>query len=127
MKFFTGDIIYLYNIIEQISKKDEVEKAPIDIKFLLVRNFRILKPIWEDFMETRRELLITNSSSSEDNPEKREATPEQLEYINKEIAKLEKVEIDVQIVPIPLEKLEPLNLNITEIDGLYPIILNEEA
>lgn len=127
MKFLTKDIIRLYDTMNKISEREDSKNAPIDIKFLLVRNMRSLQPVWTDFIEARRELLITNSVPIEENSEDRRATSEQLEYINNEIAKLEKVEVEVAIAPISLAKLESLNLSVQEIDGLYPIITNGEA
>lgn len=127
MKLSTRDVVYLYDTIGQISEKKDIENAPADIKFLLVRNARALQDTWADFMEARHNLLMANSEPAGENSEERKATPEQLEYINSEITKLEKIEVEVMIAPIPLAKLEPLNLGIQEINGLYPIIANEEA
>ena len=127
MKFLTRDIISLYDTMNKISEREDAKNAPVDVKFLLVRNMRALKPVWTDFMEARTELLIANSVPIEENSEKRQATFEQVNYINSEIAELEKLEIEVAIAPIPLEKLESLNLSIQEMDILYPIIANEEA
>lgn len=127
MKLTTRDIVYLYDTIGQISEQDGIENAPADIKFLLVRNARSLQPVWAEFNEARRTLLLDNSEPTEDDSESRKATPEQLRFINEEIVKLEKVEVEVAIAPIPLAKLEPLNLGIQELNGLYPIIADGEA
>lgn len=127
MKLFTRDIVYLYDTIGKISEREGIENAPTDVKFLLVRNARALQPIWVDFMEARRNLLISNSSPVSENSEDRQATPEQLRHINSEIAKLEQVEVEVAIAPISIARLESLNLDIQEMNGLYPIIVNEEA
>lgn len=126
MKFLTRDVIKMYAIIAEIANREDLNTAPVKIKFLLVRNARALEPIWTDFMETRRELLINNSSLVEDS-EERSATQEQVDFINSEIEKLEKIEVEVPICPIPLSDLDTLNLSIPEMDGLYPIIANEEA
>lgn len=127
MKLTTRDVVYLYDTIGQISEREGIENAPADIKFLLVRNARSLQPIWAEFREARFTLLMDNSEPAEDNSEERKATPEQLRFINDEIVKLEKVEVEVAVAPIPLAKLESLNLGIQELNGLYPIIADGEA
>ncbi len=127
MKLLTRDVIFLYNTIQDIADKEDISNAPIDVKFLLVRNARALQPIYVEFMDARKEVTLANSKPAEDDPENRIATPEQLEYINNEIMKLEEAEVEINLSPIPLAKLEPLNLGIIEMNGLYPIVANEEA
>ena len=126
MKLTTRDVVTLYDIIGKIAERQDLNTAPVDVKFLLVRNARAVQDIWAEFMQARQTLLMENSRPVE-NSENRQATQEQLDYINKEIAKLEKVEVEVAITPISLSKLEALNLDIIEMNGLYPIIANEEA
>lgn len=128
MKFSIKDAIYLYTTINKIAENQDTANAPLDIKFLLVRNARALQPTLEDFENTRRDLIMKNSSQKGDNPDERQTTSEQSRFINSEIKRLEKIEVEVAIAPIPLSSLEPLKLNIEELNGLYPIITtNEEA
>lgn len=127
MKILTKDLVFLYETIQNIANKENIENAPVDVKFLLVRNARSIQSIYVDFMDARRNIVMANSALAEDNSENRIATSEQLKYINSEIEKLGKVEIEVSLTPIPLAKLESLNLGIVDMNGLYPIIANEEA
>lgn len=127
MKLTTRDIVRLYNTINKIAEKQDLNKAPVDVKFLLVRNARAIEQICMEFEEARRVLLVENSSPAEDNSGNRQATAEQVKYINGEIAKLEQIEVEVAVNPISLYQLDSLNLDIKEINGLYPIVANEEV
>lgn len=123
MKMKVRDIVFLYQILNKIASKDTIAEAPVDIKFLLVRNARVIQDIAVDFDETRKRLAIENSTAIEGNEDgERRATKEQLDYINAEIAKLENVEVEVAVSPVTLEQLECLKLDLPELSGLYPII-----
>lgn len=123
MKMKVRDIVFLYQTLNKIASKDTIAEAPVDIKFLLVRNARVIQDIAVDFDETRKRLAIENSTAIEGNEDgERRATKEQLDYINAEIAKLENVEVEVAVSPVTLEQLECLKLDLPELSGLYPII-----
>ena len=126
MKLTTRDIVFLYDTVAKIANKQDIERAPIDVKFLLVRNIRAMQPIYQEFIDARKKLLLENSTEIEGTADRR-ATAEQAVYINNEIEKLEAVEVEIPISSISLSKLEALNLDVVELSGLYPIIANEEA
>lgn len=122
----TGEIVFLYITLNEIASSDKIEEAPIDVKFLLVRNARAIQPIADEFNNTRAKLLMENSSPDEENDNNnRVASAEQLKFINEEISKLEEVEVEVAVTPISLSKLEPLKLGMIQLSGLYPIIKEE--
>lgn len=121
----TREIVFLYQTLNAIASSENITEAPIDVKFILVRNARAIQPIAVEFDEARTKLLMENSSPSEEEDNSRLASQEQLKFINDEIGKLEEVEVEVNVTPISLAKLEPLKLDMIQISGLYPIIKEE--
>lgn len=130
MTLKVNEIVFLYQTISNLAQDSRLNDAPIDVKFSLVRNAREIAAIAEDFDATRHEIMMNNSTSVETKVEgesNRTCTKEQLDYINEEIEKMGNVEVEVALIPIKLAQLEPLHLTMIEINGLYPIIKNEEA
>lgn len=125
------DAVFLYDTIASISNKEDISEVPVDVKFILVRNIRALQQIWEDFYATRQKLVIDNSdpnpTPTEETEGDRKVTKKQLDFINNEIEKLENVEMEVAVLPLTLDQLDTLHLNIVEINGLYPIITSTEG
>lgn len=121
----TREIVFLYQTLNAIASSENIAEAPIDVKFILVCNARAIQPIAVEFDEARTKLLMENSSPSEEEDNSRLASQEQLKFINDEIGKLEEVEVEVNVTPISLNKLEPLKLDMIQISGLYPIIKEE--
>lgn len=126
MKIKTRDVVFLYETINAIAETETIKQAPIDIKFLLVRNARIAQPVFSEFMEVRQNLMLENSSPVEDS-DQRSATKEQAKFINDEIAKIEQVELELPLSPISLNQLDSLKLDLAQLSALYPIIANEGA
>lgn len=126
MKLATKDVVFLYQTLNRIAESETIREAPIDIKFLLVRNARAIQDIAIEFDEARQKLAMENSIAIEDSENgERQASAEQLKFINEEIAKLEKVEVEVPISPVSLKQLAFLKLDLPELSGLYPIIKEE--
>lgn len=124
------DAVFLYDTIASIANKDDINEVPVDVKFILVRNIRALQQIWEDFYATRQKLVIDNSEPNPEatkDTEDRKVTRLQLDFINSEIEKLENVEMEVTVLPLTLDQLDSLHLDITEMNGLYPIITSAEG
>lgn len=127
MKMKMQDLVFLYETLNKIADMPILEDAPIETKFKLVRNVREIQSYYTDFIKSRQELLIKNSSVSEEDSEKRIATVDQLKYINDEVDKLCNVEVDVAVIPVTLKELEALKLDMVGLSGLYPIISDGEA
>ena len=121
----TRDVVFLYKTLNEIAESDNIREAPIDVKFVLVCNVRAIQSVAVQFDESRSKLLIDNSSPDEEHENSRKASAEQLKFINEEISKLEDIEVEVNVTPISLAKLEPLKLDMIQISGLYPIIKEE--
>lgn len=124
MKMKLNDVVFLYETLNKIADMPSLVDAPIEVKFMLVRNARITQPFHIDFMQQRRDLLLANSSPKEEGSDDRMATPEQLKYINDEIEKLSQLEVEVPVVTIKLKDLESLKLDMSMLSGLYPLILD---
>lgn len=126
MKISVRDALYMYDSINNIAKNENICNASVKIKFLLSRNVRVLQPIWEEFQASRQQLLIEHSSPA-DEEGTRSVTQEQADFINSEIDKLQNMEVELPLTPISLPALEELNLGLVEMNGLYPIIKQEEV
>lgn len=118
------EIISLLDCIAELARSDK--EFPAHTTFALIRNLNILSPIVEDIYKTRNTILEKYGEKQADSisyiiPE------DQREKAMTELQSLDNVEVTVNLVKINLNKLGDVTLTIRQLQGLQPILEEEES
>ena len=117
------DIITTYTNLTTLREASQ-QRFPARVSFAITRNIRLLQSIVEDFDTSRRELILKYGTPAE---EQDQYIIKDLTNFNKEAVDLENTEVEVSLAMINIADIENLDLTVQEMDGLYPMIREEEG
>ena len=110
----------LYETIAQIKNIN----LPITLSFKLTKNLMILEPIYQAIQTTREETLCAHGYTGEPDFQFPES---EVAAINAKLIEILDIQNSLELSTIKMSELEKLeNLPISLMEGLYPIISEEE-
>ena len=121
MKLTNTEVFELYNTLIALTQDSNI-KLPVRVGFLLVRDIKILTPIYESINQMRQN--IVNQYSIND---KNQNEIENLLFLaNSQLEELGKIEEDVDLFTINLKDIENLTLSLGVLNILQLIIKGED-
>lgn len=118
MKITNNEIYALMQGLQEL--KSLKVTMPIKDGFNLVKDIKILTPIVEAIDESREEIISKYANQSGAVP------PESAAQANQELYELSLIENEVDLIKLPLIKVEKLELDLNLISKIAPIIEDEE-
>lgn len=111
-----GEIVNLYEGLQNI----KTIALPIQIAYIFLRNSQVLSPLYQTIMQCRDDLVRKYGALQEDG---RYTVPlENIEQFQEEINQLTKIENQVELTKVSLSELSSLNLSMSELQAIMPII-----
>lgn len=112
------------NYVQLASLKDNnVIKFSSRVAFAIVRNIKILQPIYQDIITTRHAIVKKYGTLVSQDAERGDyydfGSEEKLEEVMQELKALDEVETSVDIQKIKFSDIEDINLSIEEMNALY--------
>lgn len=123
MKLTNVEILKLFEGLNKL-RGDRSQVLPIKAGFAIVKDIKILEPIYTSIITMRDELVRTYGEQKDDGSIA--IPPDKVQQTNEELSKLSEIENEVELDILPLSMLQDLSFTLEEIDVLYPII-NSEA
>lgn len=114
-----GDIITAYETLERLSENKEL-KFDVAVGYLLAKNKERLRQEATLIYKMRRDIVLEHGQSDGKNII---VPSEYLDEVNEKIEELMNIENDIELIQIPIERLEHYELNIEDIDGIKEMIM----
>jgi hypothetical protein len=107
-----------------INIQQENIKFPIKFGFILIKNTKLLAPIYESIIQVRDNTFM--NYAEEDGNGETIIPEDKIEAAQKELDELSEVENEVLLSTVSLKEIEEFELGLKDLEGLYPIIISEE-
>lgn len=118
MRYTNQQVSEMYEALAGVQKKNLT--FPAKVSYAIVRNLKILNPMYEDIIEVRNKIITSNSKQE---GEYFRVLPEKQDYVNSELKSLAAVpNEDISLTKIKLKDIESLDLPIDVMEGLFPMI-----
>lgn len=120
------EIVNIFSGLTKLRKSD-IQTLPTKVSFAIIRNYRNLQPIVEDYEKVKMQLVLDNGGTEDPNKPGvytiSNKDKDELKKINKELESLMNVDNpNVNLVKIKLSDLDNINLSLDNMDCLYSII-----
>ncbi len=122
MKYTNIQIISIYEKLS-LTYKSQIS-FPAKVSYCIVRNLKILGPIYEDIMKARNDLIFNNSIKVE-GEDSYKVPPDKQEYLNKELTSLGVAENEINLSMIKFQDIDGINIPVDIMDGLFCMIEDE--
>lgn len=116
IKLSNLDLVSLYEGLQEVKTKT----IPIEIGFLMVKNMKILEPIYQAIIESRTGLLTQVGEIQTDGSIK--IPQDKIQETNFQLAQLSSIENTLDLSLIKLSALKEASWTLEEIMNIYPII-----
>lgn len=116
IKLSNLDLVSLYEGLQEVKTKT----IPIEIGFLMVKNMKILEPIYQAIIESRTGLLTQVGEIQADGSIK--IPQDKIQETNSQLAQLSSIENTLDLSLIKLSALKEASWTLEEIMNIYPII-----
>lgn len=114
LKLTNYQVFILYNTLLSIKQKGELQ-IPAREAYYLMRDMRIIEPIYLS-IEDYRKMLVDAYMVDGEIPE------DKLESANKKMEEVSREQVEVTLFLIPLDCLDDLKLTLDEIDAISPLV-----
>lgn len=114
-----GDVITAYETLNRLSENRDL-KFEIAVGYLLAKNKEKLRQEASLIYKMRQDIILEHGRPDGKNII---VPSEYLDETNEKIEELMNIENDIQLIQIPIEKLEHYELNIEDIDGIKEMII----
>ena len=98
---------------------------PAKIGYAIVRNIRILEPIYQDIIDSRNRIILDNSKEKQAEQDFYTVAEDKKDFVNKELKSLGEAENDISLTKIKMKDIESLDLPIDIVEGLFYMIEDE--
>lgn len=114
-----GDVITAYETLNRLSENRDL-KFEIAVGYLLAKNKEKLRQEASLIYKMRQDIILEHGQLEGKNIV---VPKEYIDETNEKIEELMNIENDIQLIQIPIEKLEHYELNMEDIDGIKEMII----
>ena len=114
-----GDVITAYETLNRLSENRDL-KFEVAVGYLLAKNKEKLRQEASLIYKMRQDIILEHGRLEGKNII---VPSEYLDETNEKIEELMNIENDIQLIQIPIEKLEHYELNMEDIDGIKEMII----
>lgn len=126
------------NVYEKLIKTTQMNQTrfPAKVSFAIVRNLKLLEPIYNDIIEARLKIAQEYGEEIPDEPGSYKAKDGMFDIMQDELNSLAEVENDIKFYTITLDDIQNNSLSLADMEGLYfmieenetiPVEINEES
>ncbi len=123
-KYLNKEVTTIYEGLNSLRKSDI--KFPAKVGYAIVRNLKILSPIYEDII-IAREMLLSENGTQVEGENYYEIAPEKKDFVMKELDSLGRAENEITLTKIKMADIEKLDLPIEIMEGLFCMIEEDEG
>lgn len=111
-----GEIVNLYEGLQSI----KTIALPIQVTYVFLRDNQVLSPLYQAIMQCRDDLVRKYGAPQEDGTYT--VPQENIGQFQEEINQLANIENQVELTKVSLSELSSLNLSMSELQAIMPII-----
>lgn len=121
------DIEMLYDGLQELRQLYDIQ-VPVRVGYAVERNIRIIAPAVSRIIETRYNFIISNGSPDPQpgEPNRYFIKEENRDFVQKELESLSETDTPVNIVKLKIEDFKDLNLPLSTISKIMPMIISSE-
>ena len=115
------EILRLYDTLERLGSNHEL-KFNVCIGYLFAKNKASIRPDVQ-LIKQERQKILCEYGTIQDNGDII-IPKEYIEETQKKLKQLMEIEVEIPINQIPIDEFEGINLNLEDIEGLKPLIMD---